>query len=134
MVFNGMASDQITLDSVAADGTRAAPIDRAYLARFTLGNAALEREVLELFVGQLPIYVEQLRTAATSKDWRQAAHTIKGCALAVGAHKLADAAQGAERVAWDASPGAAPRLQAIEAIVQAADQACGYVACLFATA
>ena len=68
----------------------AEPIDRGYLARFTLGNAALEREVLELFAGQLPLYVGQLRAAASQQDWMLAAHTIKGSALAVGAQRLAE--------------------------------------------
>ena len=46
------------------------PIDRGYLARVTLGNRVLEREVLELFAGQLPVYVAQLRAADSEKDWK----------------------------------------------------------------
>src|SRR5262245_22092289 len=76
----------------------AAPIDRAYLARFTLGNAALEREVLELFAAQTAIYVQQLREAVTRKAWKDAAHGIKGSARAVGARRLASLAQFAEQL------------------------------------
>jgi HPt (histidine-containing phosphotransfer) domain-containing protein len=112
------------------------PIDRAFLARFTRDNAALEQEVLELFASQLPLYVEQLRTAADAKDWRQAAHGIKGSALAVGAHKLAAIAQAAERLeiaAGDAG-ASARRQQAVDSVAAASDEACRFVACLFATA
>ena len=80
------------------------PIDRGYLARVTLGNRVLEREVLELFAGQLPVYVAQLRAADSQKDWRFAAHTIKGSALAVGANRLASLAHMAERLDLEAEP------------------------------
>src|SRR6516165_1352612 len=49
-------------------------IDLAYLARFTLGNAALEREVLQLFAEQIPLYLEALHGARVRKAWREAAH------------------------------------------------------------
>ena len=42
-----------TLDA-SSDAVSAEPVNRSYLARFTLGNAALEREVLELFAAQAP--------------------------------------------------------------------------------
>ena len=109
------------------------PIDRAYLARFTLGNMALEREILELFAGQLQIYVEQLRTAAGSKEWKLAAHTIKGSALAVGARHLAELAQIAERLDGDAHSLNSERVrrEAAEAVAAASDHACRYIARLF---
>ena len=72
------------------------PIDLVYLARFTLGNRALEREVLELFAEQAPLYLGQMRTAADDKGWHMAAHTLKGSARAVGAWKVAEAAEVAE--------------------------------------
>src|SRR6185436_3133580 len=74
------------------------PIDRAYLARFTLGNSALEREVLQLFADQVPLYLKALRDASVRKAWREAAHTIKGSASAVGAWRVARFAEMAERV------------------------------------
>jgi HPt (histidine-containing phosphotransfer) domain-containing protein len=115
-----------------ADAATTHPINRAYLARFTLGNAALEREILELFAGQLPAYVGQLRAAADRKAWALAAHTIKGSALAVGARRLADAALAAEQIdaaAFAADAGA--RRQAAETVAAAADEAAAYVARLF---
>ncbi len=111
------------------------PIDRAYLARFTLGNAALEREILELFAGHMPLYLEQLRSAVDRKQWMLAAHTIKGSAMAVGAQQLASLAQAAERLDVDALSAEAQylRREAADAIAAASDEACRYIACLFAT-
>lgn len=110
------------------------PIDLAYLARFTLGNAGLEREILELFAGQMPLYVEQLRAADSPKAWGLAAHTIKGSALAVGAHKLARLAQMAERLDVDAVAVDGVGAQAADAVAAASDEVCRYIACRFATA
>jgi len=117
-------------------GSIADPIDRNYLARFTLGNTALEREVLELFARQLLVYVEQLQAADTQKDWKLAAHTIKGSALAVGAQRVANLAHRAECLDLDAGPEDRERLrrQAADAVAAASDEACRYIACLFATA
>ena len=112
------------------------PVDRAYLARFTLGNMALEREILELFAGQLPAYVEQLRTAAGDKEWKLAAHTIKGSALVVGARRLAELAQIAERLDADAHSTISDRVrrEASDAVAAASDEACRHIAQLFARA
>jgi HPt (histidine-containing phosphotransfer) domain-containing protein len=92
------------------DGThdRAAPrppIDRAHLARYTLGDRALEAEILDLFAGQAPQTLARLAAAQTEREWREAAHTIKGSARAVGAFPLADAAAAIERTdVWRTSP------------------------------
>lgn len=76
-------------------------LDRDHLARYTLGDAALEREVLDLFVGQLPQTLAALQTSADPCAWKLAAHTLKGSARAVGAWQLADAAERAEDLATD---------------------------------
>jgi HPt (histidine-containing phosphotransfer) domain-containing protein len=75
------------------------PVDRNFLRRFTLGNAALEREVLLLFVEQAPLYVARLAAATDQKEWHAAAHTLKGSARAVGAWRVARAAETAEGTA-----------------------------------
>jgi HPt (histidine-containing phosphotransfer) domain-containing protein len=114
---------------------RLSPIDHAFLTRFTRGSHALEREVLELFARQMPLYVAQLRAATNLQDWKQAAHSIKGSALAVGAGALAEAAQAAERADSDAgSEAAAERKRSADAVAAASDEVCAYIACLFATA
>jgi HPt (histidine-containing phosphotransfer) domain-containing protein len=116
----------------ASAATAAGPIDYAYLARFTLGNADLEREVLELFAAQTPLYVDRLREAASARSWKETAHTIKGSALAVGARHLAAVAQLAERL--DVEADAAARERAAAAVAAAADEVCRHIACRFATA
>lgn len=122
----GSGAPGIASDAVPAGEA----IDRAYLSRFTLGNADLEREVLELFVAQLPVYLEQLRSAHDAKSWRNAAHSIKGSAAAVGARRLAVIARVAEQV--DAA--SIERERAFAAVQEAADEARRSVAGLFAAA
>jgi HPt (histidine-containing phosphotransfer) domain-containing protein len=119
-----------------ADKASAAPIDRAYFARFTMGNAALEREVLELFAAQVPLYLERLRAAKVSKDWRDAAHTIKGSASAIGAWRLARFAEMAEKLDIAAEPVNAEehRDEAVVAVAEAIDEVCRYITRLIAAA
>jgi HPt (histidine-containing phosphotransfer) domain-containing protein len=80
--------------AVMADA--AAPLDLAHLRRFTVGNKALEREVLELFSEQAPKTWEAMQLARSEKAWREAAHTLKGSAFAVGANEIARTAAEAE--------------------------------------
>ena len=77
---------------------RPTPIDRGHLGRFTRGDLALEREVLELVRVQLPLSLARLEAAANGTEWKNAAHTIKGSAAAIGAWRLARAAERAETV------------------------------------
>jgi HPt (histidine-containing phosphotransfer) domain-containing protein len=74
-------------------------IDHDHLARYTLGDQALEREVLRLFVDQIPLTLEALDAATNDADRFRAAHTLKGSARAVGAVRLADVAVRLEREA-----------------------------------
>jgi HPt (histidine-containing phosphotransfer) domain-containing protein len=72
-------------------------IDLAHLRRFTLGDEALELEVLGLFIDQVPVTIAALEHARSDRDWLTAAHTLKGSARAVGAWRLARIAEHAER-------------------------------------
>jgi HPt (histidine-containing phosphotransfer) domain-containing protein len=105
------------------------PIDRAYLARFTLGNAALEREVLQLFADQVPLYVQALGAARSRKAWKDAAHTIKGSASAVGAWRLARFAEIAERVDVEAELALTEghRDEAVAAVATAGTEVCRFI-------
>ena len=71
-------------------------LDRDHLARYTMGDVVLEREVLGLFIGQMPVTVASLRDSGDAVSWTRAAHTIKGSARAVGAWRLAQLAEHAE--------------------------------------
>ncbi len=66
------------------------PIDFAHLRRMTLGDAALEREVLGMFSAQAQHLVKSLATRPA--DAAMLAHTLKGSARAVGAFAVGDAA------------------------------------------
>jgi HPt (histidine-containing phosphotransfer) domain-containing protein len=113
-------------DDVTTDGSRrrdeaasAVPLDLKHLGRFTLGNVALEAEVLGMFADHLTVYLGALANAESDKAWRDAAHTLKGAAWAIGAWKLGMAAEGAERVKVDAA-AAEVRALALSAIAGAA--------------
>ena len=70
------------------------PIDLAHLARMTLGDAAVERQVLEMFASQTGGLVERL--AALPGEALALAHTLKGSARAIGAFRVADCAEALE--------------------------------------
>jgi HPt (histidine-containing phosphotransfer) domain-containing protein len=97
------------------------PIDRAHLARYSLGSPTLEREILGLFLAQLPLSIEQLRFAATDREWQVAAHTIKGSARAVGAWQVARLALEAEQTSGAADEDERDRL------LSALEEACEIV-------
>lgn len=83
------------------------PVDLGHISRYTMGNRSLEREVLQLFADQIWITFESVRRAGSAKEWRQAAHTIKGSALAIGAWGLATTAERAEAMAFGSADSAA---------------------------
>lgn len=74
------------------------PIDLVHLSRYTLGDRALEREALELFCSQSVLYLDRLRKAETERAWREGAHSLKGCSRAIGAWRVAAAAEAAEAI------------------------------------
>jgi HPt (histidine-containing phosphotransfer) domain-containing protein len=78
------------------EGASRGPIDRTHLRRYTSGDEGLEREVLDLFLAQVPLTIGSLKDAACDKDWHVAAHTLKGSAGAVGAWRVASLAREAE--------------------------------------
>ena len=80
------------------DEGKQAAVDRAHLARMSFGDAALERELLELFERQAALLLERMREADTA-TLAALAHTLKGSASGVGAWGVARAAAAAERAA-----------------------------------
>ena len=97
MAFLGMIdAHELEPDRTGESASR--PVDLVHLARHTLGNHDLEREVLELFVRQSAHYLMRIRSAETATERRAAAHTIKGSARGIGAWHVADAAEMAEVV------------------------------------
>ena len=85
-----------TLLAEAATPSFERPIDLVHLARQTLGDRALEREVLELFVVQTRSVLARLEAIRDEKSRLDLAHTIKGSARSVGAWRVASAAESCE--------------------------------------
>jgi HPt (histidine-containing phosphotransfer) domain-containing protein len=65
------------------------PVDLAHLARQTMGDRALEQEVLGLFVKQALTIRERL-AGADAAERRRLAHSLKGAALSIGAVAVSD--------------------------------------------
>jgi HPt (histidine-containing phosphotransfer) domain-containing protein len=63
-------------------------LDHAHLAHYTMENQALEREIIALFLAQLPMTLKDLLEARTFKDWKTATHGLKGASLAIGACRI----------------------------------------------
>jgi HPt (histidine-containing phosphotransfer) domain-containing protein len=70
------------------------PIDLAHLARMTLGDAALERQVLGMFASQSANLIEQFATLPAEAG--ALAHTLQGSARAIGAFRVAECAEALE--------------------------------------
>lgn len=75
-----------------------AAIDRAHLARMTLGDRSLEQEVLQLFDRQAALLIERMRTGDAAVIGTLA-HTLKGSAAGIGATDVARAAEILEQTA-----------------------------------
>ena len=78
-------------------------VDFGYLESYAGGDLALVDEVLEMFREQAALWMRLLDPGAPGGAWRDAAHTLKGAALGIGAGALAEACAAAE-LAQDASP------------------------------
>jgi HPt (histidine-containing phosphotransfer) domain-containing protein len=75
------------------------PLDFDHLERMTLGEKALEREVLEMFVTQSARLLDAL--ASLPPETPALAHTLKGSARAIGAFKIAGCAATLEATGQD---------------------------------
>jgi HPt (histidine-containing phosphotransfer) domain-containing protein len=80
------------LSAAAKNGRKPAAIDHNHLARMTLGDRRLEREVLEIFVRQTTIMLDRIMGADPALA-AAAAHTLKGSARGIGAWRVARAAE-----------------------------------------
>ncbi len=68
------------------------PIDLVHLSKQSLGNRALESEILQLFLSQSVLYLDRVANASTRSERRLAAHTIIGSARSIGAWRVAQEA------------------------------------------
>lgn len=129
---------EMQVEAVAIESERSGapvserPVDLVHLARYTLGNRALEREVLELFLTHSVLYLNRLKQAMNEKEWRNAAHTIKGSARGIGAWRVAASANLAEKL-----QGASldrDRADVVAALESDIETANSYIASLLASA
>jgi hypothetical protein len=74
------------------------PIDLQHLSRMTLGERALEREVLSLFDRQAAMLMSKIRKAEPAVVSAYV-HTLKGSACGIGAWPVARAAETVESAA-----------------------------------
>ena len=108
------------------------PVDLVHLARYTLGNRSLEREVLELFLTQSRLYLQRLKESVQDRAWHDAAHTIKGSARGIGAWHIAKTAESAEDL--EGEELASSRGDVVEQLEQQIDEANGFIESLLADA
>lgn len=85
-------------------------VDFGYLETYAGHDMALVEEVLGLFREQSRLWGPMLD--ANAEGWRDAAHTLKGAALGIGAGPLADACEHAEGAGAAALPGVHAALDA----------------------
>lgn len=110
-------------------GEAEALIDHVHLQRYTLGDRTLELEVLGLFAGEAPLTLARARAIAAvspvvMQEWRNACHTLKGSARAVGAQRLAAVAEAAEK---ETAASASVLAAHIAAMSAAATEVCAYI-------
>jgi len=84
---------------IEAESLSGRPVDLVHLSKYTLGSRSLEAELLGIFRTQAGIYLDRLeKAAAHDKEWRDAAHSLKGSARALGAWTLGQHAEDAEKL------------------------------------
>jgi HPt (histidine-containing phosphotransfer) domain-containing protein len=101
------------------------PIDLVHLARQTLGDRALESEVLDLFVVQARAILDQLAREGDLKRRFDLAHTLKGSARSVGAWQVAHEAEACEASMESCAESWNLTLQALRMAIEVAIGAIG---------
>lgn len=110
-----MIDDAVTLVPEQGAGV----LDIEHLARMTLGERALECEVLRLFDRQSELLLQRMRQAAPDAV-AALAHTLKGSARGIGAWSVAQAAEAVEASATRGADGErAGRMAELATAVQA---------------
>lgn len=68
-------------------------VDLSYLKDVSGGNAEFIADMIDIFIAQTPVYVEQLTKAVNEKDWKQIAqlsHKIKPTLAFIGVNSERD--------------------------------------------
>lgn len=72
-------------------------LDKEHLKAMTGGDSALAAEVIEIFRQQADVWSRLLDPKADPSQWADAAHTLKGASLGIGAIRLAAVCERAEK-------------------------------------
>ena len=75
-------------------------IDLLHLNQYTLGDRALQAELLQLFRVQLKNQTKTLVSCNTENAWKSGVHTLKGAARAVGAGQVCEVAEAMEWISF----------------------------------
>ncbi|MEQ8559208.1 MAG: Hpt domain-containing protein [Henriciella sp.] len=103
-------------------------LDLDHLLSMTGGDVDLAEEVIDIFRQQVEIWSRLLDPRAPASQWADAAHTLKGAALSIGAHELAERCRVAEQTGREVPPtpaGAALLLNDVKDEIAATLDACG---------
>lgn len=79
-------------------------LDLDHLSAMTGADNALSLEVIEIFREQAQLWSRLLDPRAEASQWADAAHTLKGASLSLGALKLAAACERAETAGRSEAP------------------------------
>lgn len=96
MTAAAMSNADTSTTASGPSGSTARAVDLAHLARQTMGNRDLEREVLHLFLRQSERTLQRFDDPAAPHA--DLAHVILGSARGIGAHAVARAAEALETV------------------------------------
>lgn len=106
-------------------------IDFEHLSRYTMNNAELEQEILQLFCNQCFDYLDNLKTSLDDADgWKQATHALKGSSRGVGAWRISAETQAAELMVGEALY--TDRVSAIHAVSLAIEEVSIFVKAKYA--
>jgi HPt (histidine-containing phosphotransfer) domain-containing protein len=76
-------------------------LDLAHLGRYSMGDRALEADLLSLFRAQVSLQANAIAASADASSWRLSTHTLKGVARTLGAWRIAKTAEQLEALGHD---------------------------------
>jgi HPt (histidine-containing phosphotransfer) domain-containing protein len=79
-------------------------LDRAHLNAMTGGDKELALEVIDIFREQTSLWMRLMDPKAEPKQWADAAHTLNGSCLSLGALRLASVCERAEKAGRAETP------------------------------
>ena len=91
-------------------------IDLVHLDQYTLGDRALQAQLLQLFRTQLKIQTKNLALCNTENDWKSGTHTLKGAARAVGAGEVCQVAEKMEAIPFADQVGRRTMVKRLEEV------------------